>query len=226
MAFDWGGISGVVFSWLSSFMFWGIFLVAFLFGTIGLLILKKRRKLKFPVIEITGLGAGKVGLLKHKGGWFRSKTFFFGLWDYGGDELFRLKDGREVQGSSSEDYHDIFGRRGLIVQRKGDDPKILLPISEIELDEDAKHALISIAPGDFRDASTNILRRAENETRGTWEKILPWIALGGLGIILFICIILIVQMVKNGQAEASKLILEAGKIVADSGKGAIASGAP
>ena len=127
MAFDMAGISGVAFQWLTSFLFWGIALFLVLLVTVGSLIVRKRRKLIYPAIELTDLGAGKIGFKTHKAGWFKTKTMFFGMFDYGGEDVLRLKDGRQVQDASSEDFHDINGKRGLLVIRKSDDPAILVP---------------------------------------------------------------------------------------------------
>ena len=104
MAFDWGGISNVIFEWLTSFLFWGAVLVLILIVTFGSLAIRKRRKLIYPCIELTDLGAGKIGFKSYKAGWFKSKTIFFGLFDYGGEDILRLKDKRVVQNASSEDF--------------------------------------------------------------------------------------------------------------------------
>lgn len=130
MAFDWGGFAGIAFKWLSSFLFWGILLFLFVVTVLGSLYIRKRRKLIYPAIELTDLGAGKIGFKSHKAGWFKTKTIFFGLYDFGGEDVLMLKDGRVVQAGSSEDFHDINGKRGLLVIRKSDDPSILLPINK------------------------------------------------------------------------------------------------
>ena len=41
------------------------------------------------------------------------------------------KDGRTIQSGSSEDFHEIDGKRGIIVIRKSDDPSIMLPLNKI-----------------------------------------------------------------------------------------------
>jgi len=226
MAFDYAGLINVGFSWLRSFLFWGVTLFFFIVVVFGSLVIKKRRKLKFPVLEQTDLGNGKVGLIKLKGGWFKNKNLLFGLWDYGDIDIFKVKDGRVVEEASSEDYHDIFGKRGLIVHRKGDDPVVLIPITKLNLDPESKNAIMSIAPADFRDTSNKIMKNAENETKSKLEKFLPYLVFGSIGIVFLICIILIVQMVKNSQLEASKLILEAGKVKAQQVVTTATSGAP
>jgi len=242
---DLSGIGTGAFKMLSSFLFWGIALLILLVLIVGGLMVRKKRKLKFPAVEITDLGAGKVGLRSTKAGWFKTKTFLFGMWDYGGEDVMKLKDGRKVQDVSSEDFHDINGTRGLLIVRKPDDPQVLLPIGKAGssdyytkqeiIGKDGKptgkyklvpkdtkaikgidivnnRLLLEIAPGDFRHASSEIAFNAEKETMSKLEKILPYVSLGLMAVAFIIAIILIIQMVKQGQAEAKDLILEAGRM--------------
>lgn len=247
MSFDLSGISNGILGMLTSFMFWGGVLVVLLSATIGYLLLRKGKKLIYPLIILTDLGAGKMGInarLKKGAGWFKKKTFFFGLYDYGGEDVLRTWDKREVQNASSEDFHDINGKRGLVVVRKSDDPAILLPINKAGTTNKYQSGkdgdlipvksmkitnidlLSQIAPADYRDASTKIIENDTKETMSKWEKVLPFIAMGGLAIIVLICIIFIVQMVKTSQDQAKDLILEAGRLVLDVSKNVQTSGAP
>jgi hypothetical protein len=262
MAFDLAGVSGVAFSWLTSFMFWGIALFLVLLVTVGSLIIRKKRKLIYPAIELTDLGAGKIGFKTHRAGWFKTKTMFFGMFDYGGEDILRLKDGRQVQDASSEDFHDIDGKRGLLVIRKSDDPAILVPVNKAGTTNNYKkeeifkkdkngnlvgtgkyrlvpipvtavkkmevtnaHLLAEIAPADYRDASVKIVNNTEKETQGKWEKLAPILVFGTMAIVFMITIILIVQMVKQGQTEAKNLLLEAGKVVLEASKNTIQASA-
>jgi len=256
MAFDFAGLSGVAFSWLTSFMFWGIALFLVLLVTVGSLFIRKKRKLIYPAIELTDLGAGKIGFKSHRAGWFKTKTMFFGMFDYGGEDVLRLKDGRQVQDASSEDFHDIDGKRGLLVIRKSDDPAILVPVNKAGTTNNYKkeeifkkdkktgeltgtgkfrlvpipvttlkkmevtnaHLLAEIAPADYRDASVKIVNNTEKETQNKWEKLAPILVFGTMAIVFMITIILIVQMVKQGQTEAKNLILEAGKVALEASK--------
>ncbi len=249
MAFDYAGLSGVAFKWLTSFAFWGIALALLVIVVFGSLAIRKRRKLIFKAIELTDLGAGKIGFKEYKAGWFKSKTIFFGLYDYGGEDILKLKDGRRIQNASSEDFHEIKGKRGLLIARKSDDPAILVPINRagtsdkyyVEKNKEKKSflkrivghgvddgekefskikgmklanidLLLEIAPADYRDASSKIVFEAEKETRDKWERLAPMLVFGTMAIVFMITIILIVQMVKQGQAESKDLILEAGRI--------------
>ena len=159
MAFDWGGITVVAFGWLRSFIFWGVLLLILLVGTWGSLMIRKRRRLKFPMLEMTNLGGGKQGVILSKCGWFKSRRVLFGLLDWGGDDVMLSKDNRQIQEASSEDFHEINGKRGMIVARKPDDPRILVPLNKLEISN--SKLLAEIAPADFRDASSKILKQAE-----------------------------------------------------------------
>lgn len=206
---DFGGISTAILSWVSSLLFWGLALFIFLVVSFLFIKIRKKRKLKIPTIEVIDLGNGKVAFnTKLKSGWFKSKRTFFGLYDYGGEDVCETSDGRLVLEASSEDYHDINRIRGLIVRRKSDDPRVLIPVSEFELDEKSREALMTIAPADFRDASSKLVARTENEMVSKFEKYLPWISLMLIGIIMLIMIVVIVQYAKGSQKDAINLVLE------------------
>ena len=225
-AFDLSMSGGMLFGWLSSVLFWGI-LIIIVFG-LGIVILigRKTRRLKFPVLEITRLGGGKIGVLKTKAGWFKTKTMFFGLIETGGEEILKTKKGKRILEASSEDYQDIGGKRGLIVIRKGDDPKILVPISKVDLDKTSNTAIMSIAPADYRDAANKLIDDAVNESRGIWERYLPMIMFSFMGIIFLVCIILIVQLVKSSQATALEYTQEALSNMKSSAQAAASAAAP
>lgn len=250
MGFDFSGITGGLFSILSSFLFWGVAIVILVTLVFGGLIIRKRKKLSYPIIILTDLGAGKTGAqirIKNGAGWFKKKSFFFGLWDYGGEDILRTWDKREIQNASSEDFHDINGKRGLIVVRKSDDPAILLPVNKAgtsnkyKIEGTGKGAILvpvknmkvanveflaEIAPADYRDASSKIIDNDTKETMSKWEKLAPYILFGSLGIIVLVCIMILAQMVQHGQDNAKDMILEAGKQYIDSAKNVVASGAP
>ena len=243
---DLGGLSSSALGLFTTFWIWGLIIFLFLVGTIGFLLLRKRRKLIYPAVEVTDLGSGKIGMKISKAGWFKSRAFW--IFDYGGEFVMKMKDGREVQKVSSEDFHDIDGVRGLLVCRKADDPRVLLPINkagtssqyttEPILDSHRQptgkvrlvkrslntlrgmkvineYLLMEIAPQDYRDTASRIAFDAKNETMSKMEKIIPYLVFAGMGMIFIIAIILIVQMVKQGQANAKDLILEAGRMNSD-----------
>jgi len=212
MAVNFFGIGGMLLDILTKGLFWAVILFFMLLIAFGILVIRKNKKLQYFTAIITDIGGGKIGLemsKKTRSGWFKSGTFLFGLFDYGREEYLKTKDGRKIQCGSSVDFHEINGRRGLIVKRKDDDPHILVPLTKIEI---SNLKLIGvIAPADFRDASVDIIKQAVKETKPQWEQIVQWIMLGGVIIFALISIILITQMVQRGQAEAKELILAAGQ---------------
>jgi len=211
--FGTGAITGMVYGWMSSMIFWGIILFIFIFLSFGLLIIRKRIRLKFPVLELIDLGSGKFATQLRKGGWFRSQTMFFGLIDHRGEDIFKLKDSRIIANASSEDYHDIFGKKGFIVYRKGDDPKILIPINNLFLDEKDKQMIMAIAPADYRDFSVSLVDRATKEMMGFMEKYGGLISIMIVCLIMMICIIFILQYAKHSQAEVKDLLLKIAQMV-------------
>ena len=218
MAFemDTSSFTGGMFGLLSTFLFWGVLVLFLVFIGFVFLMIRKGKKLSVPIIELTPLGRGKFGVKtgkKLKGGWFKHKTTFFGLWDYGYEEVFRTKDHRKVLSVSSEDYHEINGRMGLLCMRSPEDPKILVPISRAKVENG--DILFKIAPADYRSVVVDIVKSAEKETQDKVDKIMQYVFWGGIIIFSFIAIILITQMVKNGQTEAKDLMLEAGKMNVD-----------
>jgi len=215
MAFgmDTSGFTSGMFNMLSSFLFWFVLAILFVVVVMGFLLIRRNRKLTNTVFEITSLGRGKIGIKtgrKMKGGWFKHHSTFFGLWDYGSEEVFKLKDNRIVLNISSEDFHEINGRMGVLIQRSPEDPRIIVPINKARLENG--ELLTKIAPADYRGTVVDIIKKAEKETSDKLDKIMQYAFWGGIILFSFISIILITQMVKNGQTEAKDLILEAGRM--------------
>lgn len=183
--------------------FWMAFLVIFGIITVGAIFIRKNRKFKFPVLILNDLGGGKIGVEKTKAGWFKSQKVLFGLIDKGGERRLETKDKRLVQQGSTEDFQEIGHTRGLIVMAKSDDPKILVPLKRLKLEN--KELLSAIAPADYRDASAKIISEAEKETKEGWEKIASVILYGLLGIILLVVIILTIQYSKSQMTAANEI---------------------
>lgn len=226
-----------LFSLLGTLVFWIILGVCFLGGALTILIIRRKRKLNIPYIELLDIGRGKVSVKagkKQKAGWFKHHSTLFGLWDYGYEEICKTKDKRIILNVSAEDYHDINGTPGLILQRSPEDPNILVPVTNAKLINGA--LLNTIAPAEFRGVAVDIIRKGEKETSDRTKEIVQWVLFGGTILFALIAIILIVQMVNSGQDKASALILQAGQINSDNLKTicanyghvgtAIASGAP
>lgn len=208
---DTSSFTSMLFKLFSSFFFWFIALIAFVITVIGGLWFRKKRKLRFPTYVLTDLGKGKMGIeTKLKCGWFKHRVTLFGLYDYGGEEILKTSDGRQIIDASSEDFQEINGVRGIVCIRSPEDPRILIPVTKMSVKNG--ELINEIAPASFRETAVNIIKQTEKETSDKWEKITQWIIFGGVIIFALISIILIVQMVKNGQSEAKDLILEAGRI--------------
>ena len=195
-----GGASNLLSQWMTSFFVWGILLFIVAFGIVIYFIVRRNKKLKFPVLVQTLLGNGKIGVISYVGGWFGNKSILGGLYDYGGETVFKVKEPgmfgkitRRVLEVSSEDYHTINGRMGLIVIRKGDDPAILVPVSSVEITDKSREQMEAIAPADFRDAVNKIMDDATAETQKAWAKYIPIMFTIFMGIILLICIIVVIN---------------------------------
>jgi len=207
--------SGLV-GMLGTFVFWIVLLICFLGGALTILIIRKNKKLTIPFIEVLDIGRGKVSIKqgkKNKAGWFKHHTTLMGLWDYGYEEVCKTKDKRIILNVSAEDYHDLNGKPGLILQRSPEDPNILVPVNKVELKNG--NILNTIAPADYRGVAVDIIKKGEKETADKTKEIVQWVIFGGVIIFALIAIILIVQMVKSGQSQAKDLILQAGKISQD-----------
>lgn len=204
--------TGFIFNLLGTAFFWIGLLLIMVSVAFGFLFIRRWKILNIPVIEEIPIGKGKLNIntKKRKGGWFKQHTTFFGLYDYGQEEIFKLKDGRRVYGVSSLDYHTIDGTPGLIVTRSSQDPRILAPINTVRLVNG--EILETVAPVELRTAAVDIIKKAEKETADKMAQVAQWVMWGGIVIFSFIAILLITQMVSKGQTEAKDLILEAGKL--------------
>ena len=218
MAEGFGQITGVFSTWLSSGLFW---LVMTFLATIGLFLLlnyNKKRKLKWNCLELLNYGNGKIGVNKIRAGIFKKKNTIFGLWDYGTENIIKTNDGRTVLEGTTDDLMDVLGKKGFILRRKDDDPKILVPISSIMWKNEK--ALFEIAPADFRDASVNIVDTATKETQSWADKYLPYILLGGMVIFFIVGFILASQFFNRTIDKAGEILIAVSKnqgVVAPSG---------
>ena len=188
---------------LTNGILWIGILVVFLVFTFGILVIKRQKKFTYPALILNDLGGGKIGVEKTKAGWFKSRKILFGLLDKTGERRLETKDKRLVQQGSTEDFHEIGHKRGLILMAKPDDPKILVPIKRMKIEN--KVLMTSIAPADYRDASSKIIKEAEHETKEGWEKIASIVLYGLLGIILLIVIILTIQYAKSQMNSANEI---------------------
>ena len=229
------GVGGIAWSWASSSIFWIAILGTGLILLFGMLYIRKQKRLSIPVIEISNLGGGKAGIKYSKAGWFKSRSLF-GLIDYAGEQQIKMKDGRTIQLGSSEDFHDINGKRGLLIQRKSDDPNILLPLNQaqcgqLDIEEGSliknvkltnPNLIMSIAPADYRDTAVKLNEQAERETMSKFMQYAPIIGGFIMVLVLLIVVILVIQFAKSSMAESWKNTMEAIKL-AGQNKDAIAS---
>ncbi len=207
MAFDTGAITGVIGKWVTSGLFWtvgGIIIVViigyFYFS------MKRRSKLKYYALELVPYGNGKIGMNLLKAGIFKVKTMLGGLIDYGSENVFKVADGRKILNAKTSYLHDIMGKKGFICIRKPNDPKILIPIKELNFK--GLDLLMQIAPAEYRDASADIVKEAIKETSGTWEKILPYIAVGLIVVLCIITIVINQQMTNNTIDKVGKILIQ------------------
>lgn len=199
--------TGMVMQWLLTPIIWIILFFVFIFVSVGILWIRKKRRLMYPTVEIVDLGNGKMGFNLFKSGWFGKKQYFKNLIHFGG-EVLKTKDGETIEEFSSEDFQEVNGKRGVICYRDPLNPKILVPINHLYTKN--KNLVAEIAPASYRDTAISIIKTAEEETRDKWANLVQWMIFGGVIIFALVSIIVITQMVKNGQAEASKLIVDAG----------------
>jgi len=202
MAFG-GDIGGVMKGWLSSGLFWMVMAILLTVGILVLLKVQKNRRLKWNVLEFVSYGNGKVGINKLRAGIFKKKSYLFGLWDYGHENTVKCADGRLILEASTEDLQDLMGRKGFMVRRKDDDPKILVPISKVKWENEAP--LFAIAPADFRDASVNIVDTASKETQTWADKYLPYIMLGGMVVFFIVGFILASQFFNRAMDKSIEI---------------------
>lgn len=216
MGFNLGGMGGAIASWGSSMLFWVIiaFIIAIIF--IGFLYIKKQFSYKFPVCEVVGVGEGKVMLEYSKAGWFKKKKFFFGLIEAGGEQEMRVKRGsRKVQQVSSMDYHEINGKRGLLVKRKDDDPEVLVPLSKFLISNEK--LLSEIAPADYRDAAIDILDEKRKETLTWWDENKSTLLLAGVIIFSLISLIIIFNFAKGESTAWREAMTKVNQLPASGG---------
>lgn len=215
---DTSNFTGIIFQMFGSWIFWIIIIFAMCFlGTLALII-KKSRALDVLVIEVCKIGGRKINIRDKsnsrilrgalKGGWFKDKSTFFGLWDYGSFDVFKTNDGRTVRDVSDEDYHERNGRKCLIVARSPENPSILVPLDRFEIEN---YKLLSkIAPADFTGASVDIFKKAVEETKtSNWKEIAIVVILGLLVVGAFVTFIVLSQLQKQTTAEAGAQLKDA-----------------
>lgn len=217
---DTSGLTNTMFGLLSSAFFWVILGLALILFMFAFLIIRKHRSLSHIVHEVIDVGRDKVNINtksksrvfrgKLKGGWFKDKSRFFGLWDYGTKDVFKTNDGRKIFNLASTDFHEINGKLAVIAQRSDEDPNVLVPISQVKCTN--KQLLSSIAPAEYQSVAVDLIKATERETADFSEKLIHAVIFGFIIVFALVAVIMIIQMVQNGQREAGQLILDAGNI--------------
>jgi len=218
MGLNLNGIGSGMMGLLSSTLTWAVVLILFFIVIYIALKIKQSRKFRYPVLEIIGLGQGKISVQITKGGWFKKNRSFFGLIENGGEDELITKDGkRKIHNISSTDYHELNGKRCIICKRKDDDPEVLVPLNKVEIVN--LKLLASIAPADYRDAGIQILEAKRRETMSWMEKYSPMIITIGVFIFAIIALIIVFNFAK-GESAAWRTQLEtcksAGAIILNS----------
>lgn len=216
MAFNTTGFTTGLFGLLKTTFFWVILIVVFVFVAVTFLWIRKNKKIKVKGIEVLDIGRDKCNFSigrANNGGWFKHHTTFFGLWDYGAEEVFKLRDGRQVQGVSAKDFHELNGTMCLVYARSPEDPRILVPLSRIKTVNG--ELLTKIANVDLRSTAVDIIKKAEKETSDKMDKVLQYVFWGAIIIFSFIAIILVVNFGKSSVSDAGAIIKSADSISQD-----------
>jgi len=203
---DTGSIATTITTYLKSTAFWItlivllVIVIVFFYGYFS-----RKSKLKYNCIEVVRFGNGKVGLNQMKAGFMKPKSFLH-FFDYGRGILLKTSDNRVIEKGKTSHLHDLFGKKGFICMRSPKDQKVLVPISKVEMDN--LDLLFEIAPAEYRDASVRIYREAVDETKGTWEKIMPYVMVGLCVILCIITIVICMQMVNHATDKVGELLIQ------------------
>lgn len=240
-----GGVGGTFVSLLSTGIFWVILSAVIVGGAVLWLWNRKRRRFDKPVLELYDLSSvtyqpnGKIDIDKSvgvfdfkntKGGWFKNKFSLGGLWDYGTEWLFRLKDMTPVYDVSHNDYRKIDGKNGLVIIRNPNDSKFAVPINKFFISKESKMAMATIAPIDLRNAASNSIEAVDTEMQTKWQQWAPIITLALVAMVLIFTILLITQYGKHMVDQSADILKQAGETMRGAGNTAAAiastSGAP
>lgn len=205
---DLSGFSGMVMNWIVNPLLWLIVLIVVIVVIIGFLYIRKKRKLLYHVAEIVDLGRGHGAINTDlKAGYFGKKLYLRGLW-WSGEECVRTNLGDIIEDFSTEDFQEVNGERGIVCFRDPLRRNVLVPINKFEIKN--KEFVASIAPSDYTDTAIDIVKDAVAETSDWKDKLIQFAGWALIVIFSLVAIIVIVQMVKNGQDKSAELLLNAG----------------
>jgi len=204
---DISSFTSMLMSWVINPLLWLIIIAVLFGGTFGALVLRKKKRLKYRALEYVDLGNGRYAVNILKCGWFGKKISLKGLW-WRGEDVLRTDTGEQILDFSTEDYTEINGKRGVVVYRDPLNQEILVPITRSTFKN--KELIAEIAPSSYRDAAIDIFNESVKETTEFREKLIQFASWAMIIIFALVSIIVIVQMVKNGQDKAAELLLQAG----------------
>lgn len=208
MSFGTTGLTNVVFSWMKTGIFWVGILLFMCVLAIGVLYIRKRRKLDSSCTVWVDRGNGKAEQFTTTCGSFGKNSAFLGLWDYGSENIYKTKRGTVIRDVSSEDFTIRDGKKHLDVMEKPDDDKVLVPISKWKIDAESRTRIAQIAPADLREAGVDIFRKSTKEMQGNMDKIVQMVIWGGFFVIALIVIMLIIQHNNNMVDKAANILKE------------------
>ena len=195
MAFDISSIGGSLMNWALMPLFWLVIIIFFVLAILGTLYIKKKRKLKYNVIEIVDRGNNDVEINTDlKAGWFGKRQYLKGLWCTG-EEVLTTNLGDKILYFSSEDYKIVNGKKGIVCFRDPVRQDILVPISRTSIKN--KELLAAIAPADYTDVAINIINDAVAETTDWKDKMIQLGSWALVVIFSLVAIIIISFVVSN-----------------------------
>lgn len=209
MAGELSGVTNLLMQWILSPFIWIAVIFIILAVTIGALMIRKKKKLVYPCLEVVDLGNDKCGYNLLKCGYFGKKAYLKGLIDRG-EEVLKTETGETIYDFSTQDFQEVNGKRGVICARDSVNQNVLVPLSKSKIA--GKNLLLEIAPAEFRDVALELIRDAKEETKDKIQQIMQWVMIGGVIIFALVAVIVIAQMVKQGQQDAGKLIIDAGNV--------------
>lgn len=213
MAISLAGIGGNL---LKTGMGW-VYMIGAIVGVVVLLFImltiKRNKKFKFITYQHVSCGNNKDDMYPTKAGWFRKKTMLGRRIELGGEYEMITTDGTKIYNVSSEDYHFVNGNKCLHVQRDGDDPEILVPIKNINIDMKSQTMMNSIAPADYRDVGVQILERKQAETNTWWDKHGAQIINTLMMLFLIIAIIIVTNWIKSETTSTREMLVEITRLV-------------
>lgn len=201
---DFGGIAlnFNALGWLKSAWFYVLLLIGISAVFIGILFVRKKRRLNSLCTVLMPRGNGKLEAVDTTCGMFKEHLKFGGLWDYGPENCYYTKEGKRIQDVADTDFQMKHGKKWLVVVRSPTDEKILVPVEKVKLSDDSKRILLEIAPRDYRNAAVNIFDNTTKELTSNMERITQFVIWGGFFVIALISIMMII---KFGQSQTDKM---------------------